>query len=218
MYQVYLGDILLPVTPSEIKVTVNSRNKTVDLINDGEINILKEKGLDDIVFSFLLPNTDYPFSAGVDDTSLADRYLERLEKFKADKEVFSLVILRYFPNGKSIFSTNRKVALEDYSYTESAENGFDFECSVKLKQYKEYGTQKITLSENTSAGQTVAVVSNVRETTASTPSSYTVKTGDTLWTIAKQYLGDGSKYTVLAKLNSISDPNFLRVGQVLKLK
>lgn len=216
MYQVYLRDILLPVTPSEIVVNINSKNETVDLINDGQVNILKEKGLDDIKMTFMLPNVDYPFSAGVDDSTRANYYLERFKKFKTDKEAFNLVILRYFPNGKSIFSTNIKVTLEDYSYTESAENGFDIECTIELKEYKEYATQKITLSTS-STGQTTAVVSNVRETTASTPSSYTVKKGDTLWAIAKQYLGDGSKYTVLAKLNSITNPNFITIGQVIKL-
>lgn len=47
--------------------------------------------------------------------------------------------------------------------------------------------------------------------------TYTVKKGDTLWAIAKEYLGSGTKYQELAKWNNISNPNLIYVGQVLKL-
>lgn len=48
-------------------------------------------------------------------------------------------------------------------------------------------------------------------------STYTVKSGDTLWGIAETYLGSGSRYPELAKLNGISNPNLIYVGQVIKL-
>ncbi|MNJ02001.1 LysM domain/BON superfamily protein [compost metagenome] len=50
-------------------------------------------------------------------------------------------------------------------------------------------------------------------------STYTLKAGDTLWAIAKKYLGEGSKYTVLQKLNGISDSELkkLKAGRVIKL-
>ena len=45
-------------------------------------------------------------------------------------------------------------------------------------------------------------------------STYTVKVGDTLGAIAARF---GTTSTVLAKLNGIADPSFIRVGQVLRL-
>jgi len=50
------------------------------------------------------------------------------------------------------------------------------------------------------------------------PNTYTVKKGDTLWAIAKNLLGDGAKCWNLAKLNGISNPNKLSIGQVLKIQ
>lgn len=47
--------------------------------------------------------------------------------------------------------------------------------------------------------------------------TYVVKNGDTLWSIAKTYLGAGSKYQELAKLNNISNPDHIVIGQVIKL-
>lgn len=61
MYQVFLGYVPLPIAPSAIKTTINSRNQTIDLIDGREINILKESGLQEISFDFLLPHQSYPF-------------------------------------------------------------------------------------------------------------------------------------------------------------
>lgn len=43
--------------------------------------------------------------------------------------------------------------------------------------------------------------------------TYTVKKGDTLWALAREW---GTTYQELAKINNISDPNYIVVGQVLK--
>ena len=48
--------------------------------------------------------------------------------------------------------------------------------------------------------------------------TYVVKNGDTLWSIAKDKLGAGSKYQELAKWNNISNPDHIVIGQVLTLK
>lgn len=44
-----------------------------------------------------------------------------------------------------------------------------------------------------------------------------VEKGDTLWGIAKTYLGSGTKYQELATRNGISNPNLIYVGQIIKL-
>lgn len=47
--------------------------------------------------------------------------------------------------------------------------------------------------------------------------THTVVRGDTLWGIAEKYLGDGTKYTQLAAINDIPNPDLISVGQVIKL-
>lgn len=49
-----------------------------------------------------------------------------------------------------------------------------------------------------------------------TQSEYTVKAGDTLWKIAKERLGNGSRYGEIIELNGIKN-DLIRVGQVLKI-
>ena len=46
--------------------------------------------------------------------------------------------------------------------------------------------------------------------------TYTVKHGDTLWQIAQTYLGKGSRYTEIVKLNGLKS-NVLYTGQVLQI-
>ena len=46
--------------------------------------------------------------------------------------------------------------------------------------------------------------------------THTVKHGDTLWKIAKTYLGKGSRYTEIVKLNGLKS-NVLKSGQVLQI-
>jgi LysM repeat protein len=47
--------------------------------------------------------------------------------------------------------------------------------------------------------------------------TYTVKKGDTLWSIAKAQTGNGKNYVQIAKDNKIKDPNKLTIGQKLKI-
>lgn len=45
-YDFYLDKCLLPVTPPKLTIKINNTNKTITMIDDGEINILKKAGLD----------------------------------------------------------------------------------------------------------------------------------------------------------------------------
>lgn len=47
--------------------------------------------------------------------------------------------------------------------------------------------------------------------------SYTVKKGDTLWSIAVKFYGNGQQYKKIASDNHISNPNLIKVGQTLKI-
>ncbi|MFM9034196.1 MAG: LysM peptidoglycan-binding domain-containing protein [Mycobacterium sp.] len=47
--------------------------------------------------------------------------------------------------------------------------------------------------------------------------THTVVAGDTLFNIAKQYLGDGNRYMELAKANNIPNPDHIEVGQVISI-
>ncbi len=46
---------------------------------------------------------------------------------------------------------------------------------------------------------------------------YTVKAGDTLSKIAKEFYGDPTKYPIIAEYNGLEDPSLIVIGQVLRI-
>ena len=226
MYNFFMDGVQLPVAPPAMTTTINNKNETIVLINEGEVNILKKAGLTDIEFEVEFPNSKYPFAVYPSGFQPASFYLEHLEKLKVSQEPFQFIVNRMKPDGSLLFDTNITVSLEDYTIDEDAENGFDVKSTVRLKQFKPFGTKKLNVksastsssSASTATDNKKVVVEKQRATTGkTTPKTHTVKSGDTLWAISKKNLGDGSKYTELAKLNNLSNPNLIKPGQVIKL-
>jgi len=214
MYSFYLDNVLLPITPKQLQIKIKNQNKTIELINFGQVNILKTPGLSEINFDFSVPIVGkYPFAR---ELQSPEYYFSLLEKLKTQLKPFKFTVLRQIRADRSEFATNMNVTLEDYEIVEDADNGLDVTFKISLKQYREYATQNLEIKQN-SDGKLTATKQTTRQTTKEPAKTYTVKAGDTLWNIAKKQLGDGSKYKDLTALNNISNPNFLSVGQVLKL-
>lgn len=219
-YTMYLGGVLMPITPSKVKVKINNQNDTLTLINGEEINILKEPGLTDVSFDLLLPQVSYPFTNG--GAQSADYYLSLFERLKTSKEPFQFILNRSMPSGRRLFYTNLTVGMEDYQITDDAEEGFDITVTVSLKQYRHYGTKTVTIQPAPTPAETpTATVEQPQRETSQAPqqTTYTVKSGDCLWNISKKYLGDGSRYNEIYNLNKdkITNPNLIYAGQVLTL-
>lgn len=140
-YYIYMGKLLLPIAPQKLQLKVNNQNKTLTLINEGEINILKKPGLTDIDFDALIPQVKYPFASYKDGFQGAAHFLDEFERMKTSQDPFQYIVVRTRPDGKMLFNTNIKVGLEDYKVTEDVKNGFDLSVSISLKQYKDYGTK-----------------------------------------------------------------------------
>ncbi len=62
MYTFYLEDVQLPVAPAKMTMKINNQNKTINLINESEINLIKTAGLTDISFEAMIPQSEYPFA------------------------------------------------------------------------------------------------------------------------------------------------------------
>ncbi|MCI8285448.1 MAG: LysM peptidoglycan-binding domain-containing protein [Firmicutes bacterium] len=107
---------------------------------------------------------------------------------------------------------NHDVYLSDYSFDYSGGYG-DFEYTVKFTDNRQVNISSSGGEQSTPAKTTV------ERSVEKTPSTYTVKSGDCLWNIAKKHLGNGADYMKIYNLNTdiLKNPNTIKPGQVLKL-
>lgn len=208
MYQMYINKVLFPVTPGKLKMKINGTNKTITLINEGEVNLIKSPGLTDISTDVLFPTlTEYPFAVYTDGFQKPDYYLEKLEKWKQSKKPVSFKMLRTSPDGKELlWDTNMSVTIEDYRIDEDADSqGFDVMVDISMKQYRNWGAKKLVIKKSkkkkSKSKKKEAVKKKKTRKTKTPAKSYTVKKGDSLMAIAKKQLGDATKKRSIYSLN-----------------
>ena len=200
-YDFYLDGVQLPITPGKLEVKVTNKNKTIDLINVGEVNILKKEGLSEISFEAEFTHNKLPFYRGT--FRDVQFFLSKLELLKTDCKPFQFIVSRELGN-KVLFNTNMKVSLEEYNIVEDAENGSDTKVAIKLKQYRDYSTKKLVLAppKNETGRPSVKIEpKRVDSVNATNTKTYTVKAGDSLWSICQKQLGNGSLYKKVYELN-----------------
>ena len=211
-YSCYLAGAEFPV-PEKMTVKIKNKNKTLVLLNEGEINFLRAPGLSEVTVPF-----EFSMLAGAQPP---DYYLGILERLKSEKRHTQFILVRRSPDGRRLFDNNMTVSCEDYNIVEDGKNGLDVRVDVNFKQWRDYGTKTVTVQEDSSTGQTqtVAVEKERDDSTAPTAKTYTVKAGDTLWAIAVKYYGGGDQYTKIYNANTdiISNPNVILPGWVLTI-
>lgn len=148
-YYFMLGAVPLPITPSALNIKTPSLNTTVSLINEGEINIPKDKGLREISFEFLLPTAQqYPFASYHLGGYSAFAITTLLTLWKKTKWSFPFIVVRMTPGGNFSGFTYIKCLIEDFEFKEDAEEyGLDMMCSITLKEYKPFSTKRIKLKD-----------------------------------------------------------------------
>ncbi len=229
MYYMYMGTMQIPIPPPSLTTKIGSRNKTIELLEKGQVNVIRSPALTEISFRFMLPNSNYPFSQqvvrgmvaavlGASDGK-APSMINELEQMKTSREPFQFIVVRLKDGGSFINMMNEKVTLESYSIEESADEGYDMYADVTLKSFKDYGAKRITVSTN-SDGNKVGSVESTRPTTGhSIPTTtFSIKPGETLAQGCKRVLGSASHWSRLAALNKIAIPAVLTAGQVIGLQ
>lgn len=212
MMKCFLGDIQLPVNPFDsVKVEVPGKNKSYELVKLGEITRIRDRGLARITIQSLFPATRYPFVA-VDDFLEPESYIEYINRIIAEKKSTRLIIV-----GDGI-DFNTLVSIEGFDYEQRSGEPGEYYFKLELKEYREHSAKRVVVtSSNQSSGKVNYTEVKERPVTKEIPKEYVVKSGDTLWAIAKSSLGQGERYAEIASINGINPPYIIRPGQKLKL-
>lgn len=218
MYYMYMDTMQIPIPPAEMRTKINNKNKTIDLLGKGEVNIIKQAGLTEVSFNFLLPNSSYPFNQSlIMGSQNASYYIDQLESLKTEGQPFQFIVIRMKENGAMLNMSNMKATLEDYVLEEDADNGYDMYASVTLKKYVDWGAKKLEVKTD-SEGKKTGTVKQDRSTTGHIVATQAkASKGQTLQQIVKKELGSTNNLFAIAQLNKIAVPAALGIGQAIKL-
>lgn len=194
------GALQLPVKPTEFNVTVAHRNTVVNVLQLGDINLMGKTGLREVSLSSFFPAKDYNFSNNSGRKSPI-ACVNLLESWRNSGKPVRVIITDLL---------NMEATIESFTWGERDATG-DIYYTLALKEYKKIKTKKATVSTETT-----------RETKSAESSSgktYTIKSGDCLWNIAKRFYGNGAQYTKIYEANKdkLKNPNLIYVGQVLTI-
>lgn len=216
MLEVYIqevegGDILqLPMAPDRIQVSTATTFLSYDIMNVGEHRIPRGEELTGFKWTAILPGEgrkDAPYvQAWQDPSAIVNKFSMWKNKGKKLKLTVSKTPI------------NHAVFLVSVQYDFSGGMG-DIEYTVEFCVAKEVivGTED-DAAEQDSAGAGVKTTAPATQPPAAT--TYTVKSGDSLWKIAQNTLGDGSRWREIYDMNKDtvgSNPNLIYPGQVYNL-
>ena len=199
-YIFYIDKVLLPVAPSSVNISHKNMNSIVNLINDAEFNMLKQEGLQEISFKFMLPSQRYPFARYLGFYQKPSYFLNKLKNLKKKAKPFQLIIIRIYPNSaQAYFNTNLKVSLEDFSVEENAEEGMDVYVEIKLKEFidprpKQYVANADGTVSTQNQRWTDKVESRIKE----------MKYGDKIWQVIRRETGGLDQLETVMEINGIS--------------
>lgn len=186
------------VNPSALRISRPNTNRVYALAMGGTVNLWGGRGLREVTFETFLPEENSPFFDGV----LPLDAVAMLKSWQDSGDPVRLII-----SGSDI---NDAFLIEDVSETLREGDG-DTVLSLSLREYKFPGDIAPESAETGAEGKPVRVDERVQ------PDTWTVRRGDTLWDIACNLYGDGTKWREIAAKNGITDPRTLQIGRVLAL-
>lgn len=230
-YYFFIDEVMLPVPPAKMTISTKNRNKTISLIDDGDVNLLKAPGLTDIKFDLLLPNKWYPFAdysqsrkdliiSTVGDMiggiaqdlarsytyKPAEYFYKYLRNANRKKKPIRFIVTRLGVNFQMLFDTNILMSVEACDLNEDAKQGNDLIVKLALKEYKPYGTKEVTVKKGKD-GNYQATVKKKRFTDKATPNALKVTKEKSVLEAVKLASNGGLNWKSVAHISNMLYPS-----------
>lgn len=201
--------IQLPVLPETFKTNNGSSNDSMDITGLGEIIIMQSRPALEFSFSSFFPAARFP---GLQVSSITKplELVQKINTWKASKKPVHFIA--------TACGVDLYCSIEKFNYSEEGGDPGTYQYDITLKEYREITVRQVKVdipSKEATVEKEEARVDNSVQ-----PKTYTVKSGDCLWNIAKQFYGSGSDYTKIYNANKGTiggNPNLIYPGQVLTL-
>ncbi len=206
----------LPVNPEEIEVSTAQAIEKYEVLKLGQIAVPSHMELREYSFEVELPNEALHYVETPNEFLNAEGYLNILKAWRSQLE--PVRFLAGTATGKYTVANNAintLVLIESMNITEKAGEEQDKYVSFKLLEYRNYSKWEYILEVDETTGKTKKTKSE--EKNPKSTGYYVVQAGDTLWSIAKKYYGNGASYTKILNANKdkIKSPAIIYAGQRL---
>lgn len=190
----------LAVNPKNMVISQPQNTMSYVTIRGDTVHAARGGGLTQVTLATFLPSVSSRFYQGV----APAKALAMLQRWKEEGQPIRLLI-----SGSELGALFLICGLEQTL----TEGDTDVGIRIQLKEYKYVTLAEPDILDGESAGGLY-----LRADERVTPAVYMTVGGEDLWTIARLYLGDGSRWQALAVRNGISDPHNLPAGKELYLQ
>ena len=208
----------IPVLPSEYTVQSSQSNQSVDINALGEVDLGGKRALQSISFSSFFPKRYDPEYCSYRNIKSPSSYVKLVEKIKRAGT------LRLLITGTPI---RLRCRIESFEWSENDGTG-DINYTLTFKEHRgvSVGTSTVvTMSSLETGGDAVAVEDKTLEESPRTEpetasgTTYTVKAGDSLSTIARQLTGSADWKAIYEQNKDAigADPNMIMDGMTLTI-
>ena len=190
----------LPVLPESIKISFNANNSSAQIVDIGEITQKMGRKAKVISFESFFPMGEFKGSVPWKDSHYPITFINAIEK-SIDRKL--TVRFTFSRAGKNELALSLLCTIEKFEYHEDGEDPNTIHYSITLKEYRSPAINQIVKKKSGSSGKGKAgkKKSSNRAKTSTKPKTYTIKKGDTLWAIAKKFLGSGNKWKSIYNAN-----------------
>lgn len=202
----------MPVNPSTLGFKMGGDLKTYNIVDFGEVGQQDNRKLIRLNLASYLPSTWAPIcEVSATELERPSYYADRITRWRRQNQVLKLTV------AGTAYPLLFLVTISNLVITEGDYDVGDLAYELELVEHRDFGAREVQLAQTATEVVAQADTGQPRADTYEVPNVYTVVEGDTLWRIAKRQLNDGSRYTEIASLNNLDDPNVISPGQELTM-
>lgn len=200
--------LYLPVNPEEVTIRREKQFETINIMNIGEIDFAQGEKVKEITFSSFFPREYDPSYCRFPDIPNPQEAMNQLTAWAISKQPVRLMITETIINALVLISAHTT----HFKGGQPGDVYFDLTC----RTWREIKVR--TAAEIAANSTSVGSAQKSQQDTRPESLVYTVKSGDTLWAIAKRQYGDGSRYSDIFNANRDvigPSPHMIKPGQRL---